>query len=285
MANEIRKRANFLSGTIDDNPLSNSATTLNSTELAALPAVDSTEHMALVLDPTGAGNGPEIVWVTAHTGSATSATIVRGREGTSGVAHASTITWVHTATASDFTTTGTTANRPSGGGLPFRHQRYYDTTLGCEMVYDGSAWLPAAMHEDVINHQLSSAQDINSTSYVDLKAASTTMTFTKRATSTSLYVALTITGLTFNAADPGAIGFGIKVGSTDYDIGRLHIDTADANEATHTFAGHVEITGVSAGSLTIIPRAKQSTTSGGALAYIALDGSISYSVRESAIGN
>ena len=141
MANEIRVRSNFKSGIIDDNPLSNSATTLNSSNLAGLPAIGATEHCALVLDPTGVGNGPEVVWVTAHTGSATSATIVRGREGTSGVQHASTIAWVHVPTASDFTTTGTTASRPSGTGLPFQHQRYFDTTLGYEMIYNGSAWV------------------------------------------------------------------------------------------------------------------------------------------------
>jgi hypothetical protein len=142
MANEIRRRYNFQSGTIDDNPLSNSATTLTSTELAGLAAVDSTEHVALVLDPTGVGNGPEIVHVTAHTGSATTATIVRGREGTSGVQHASTITWVHVATASDFTLVGDDNDQPSTGGLPYEGQLYVDTTNNQLQVYSGSAWLP-----------------------------------------------------------------------------------------------------------------------------------------------
>jgi hypothetical protein len=59
-------RADFITGAILDNPLTNAATTLNSTQLIALPAVDSTQHMVIVLDPTGAGNGPEVVWVTAQ---------------------------------------------------------------------------------------------------------------------------------------------------------------------------------------------------------------------------
>lgn len=142
MANEIRRRYNFISGIIDDNPLSNSATTLNSTELAGLAAIGSTEHVALVLDPTGVGNGPEIVWVTAHTGSATSATIVRGREGTSAVEHASTIAWAHVATAADFGTIGDDNDEPSTGGLPFEGEQYVDTTNDEWQVYNGSAWAP-----------------------------------------------------------------------------------------------------------------------------------------------
>jgi hypothetical protein len=141
LANELRVRQNFQSGTIDDNPLTSGATTLTSTELAGLAAVDSTEHMALVLDPTGAGNGPEIVWVTAHTGSATTATIVRGREGTTGVQHSSVITWVHVATNADYEQIGPTADRPSGTGLPFKWQRYFDTDLGSPMIYDGTSWV------------------------------------------------------------------------------------------------------------------------------------------------
>lgn len=140
MANEIRRRYNFMSGIISDNPLSNSATTLNSTNLAGLPAVGSTEHVALVLDPTGVGNGPEIVWVTAHTGSATSATIVRAREGTSAVQHASTIAWVHVATTADFGTIGDDNDQPSSGGLPFEGEQYVDTTNDRVQHYSGSAW-------------------------------------------------------------------------------------------------------------------------------------------------
>lgn len=142
MANDIRRRYNFISGIIDDNPLSNSATTLNSTELAGLAAVGSSEHVALVLDPTGVGNGPEIVWVTAHTGSATSATIVRGREGTTAVSHASTIAWAHVATAADYSTIGDDNDQPSGTGLPYEGQTYVDTTNNELEIYDGSAWAP-----------------------------------------------------------------------------------------------------------------------------------------------
>ena len=133
-------RQGFLSGTIDDNPLSNSATTLNSTELAGLEAIDSTEHAVLVLDPTGAGNGPEVVYVTAHTGSATSATVVRGREGTSGVQHSSVMTWVHVPTIHDYIQTLTSSSRPSTGGIPYQGQPIYETDTNRDVRYNGSAW-------------------------------------------------------------------------------------------------------------------------------------------------
>lgn len=141
MANETRLRANYVSGVVDNNPLSNSGTSLVSTELAALPAVDATQHIVLVLDPDGAGNGPEIVYVTAHTASSTGATIVRGREGSSGVSHASTRTWVHGPVVSDYVNHVTAATRPSTGGLPFEGQRIYETDTNTLLYYNGTAWV------------------------------------------------------------------------------------------------------------------------------------------------
>lgn len=99
-----RVRYNFQSGTITDNPLTNSATTMNSAELANLAVVTSgTDYIVVVLDPEGTGNGPEVVYLTAHSSSATSATIDRAEEGTTGVEHAAGTTWIHAPVASDFT--------------------------------------------------------------------------------------------------------------------------------------------------------------------------------------
>lgn len=97
-----RSRTAFLSGTITDNPLTNVATTINSAALASLPAIASPDIAVLVLDPTGSAGAPEVVYVTAHTGSATSATISRGKEGSSARQHASGIAWVHGPTLYDF---------------------------------------------------------------------------------------------------------------------------------------------------------------------------------------
>lgn len=102
MANEIRIRQNFASGTITDNPLTNVATTINSAAFASLPAVTATGHMAIVLDPLASAGAPEIVYITAHTAAATSATVVRGQEGTAARQHASGIPWRHAALVSDY---------------------------------------------------------------------------------------------------------------------------------------------------------------------------------------
>lgn len=113
MANEIRLRQNFLSGTVTDNPLTSGATTVNSANLASLVAVDSASHAVIVLDPDGVAGAPEVVYVTAHSTSATSATIVRGREGSSARQHASGTPWVHGSVKSDFLSYGTLLPSPS----------------------------------------------------------------------------------------------------------------------------------------------------------------------------
>lgn len=143
MANETRITENAKSGTLTPgNSLTNSATVMVSSALAAVAAVGATEHLALTLDPLGAGNGPEIVWVTAHTASSTGATIVRGREGTTGVAHTSTTAWVHGPTEADYVIKCTAATRPSGTGLPFEGQVIYETDTDKYQMYNGTAWRP-----------------------------------------------------------------------------------------------------------------------------------------------
>lgn len=104
MANERRRRYQSGFGLITNNPLTNVATTMNSAELANLPAVTSESYLVVVLDPlsTNPAFPPEIVYVTAHTASATSATIVRGREGTSARQHNLNTRWSHSATPYDF---------------------------------------------------------------------------------------------------------------------------------------------------------------------------------------
>jgi hypothetical protein len=102
MANEIRLRQNFASGTITDNPLTNVATTVNSAAFANLPAVTATSHLPIILDPLASAGAPEIVYITAHTAAATSATVVRGQEGTSARQHATGMTWRHAALVSDY---------------------------------------------------------------------------------------------------------------------------------------------------------------------------------------
>lgn len=97
-----RLRANFQRGTITDNPLTSTATTINSAEFASLPAVVAPDTMALSLDYRSVGGAPEIVLVTAHAAAATSLTVTRGTEGTTARQHATATQWSHAPTAADF---------------------------------------------------------------------------------------------------------------------------------------------------------------------------------------
>jgi len=94
-----RIRLNFVTGTVEDNPLTDAATTLTSSGLTDLPTIADPDIAVIILDPDGT---PEIVHVTAHTAAADTATILRGQEGTVALEHASTTPWRHGPTADDF---------------------------------------------------------------------------------------------------------------------------------------------------------------------------------------
>jgi hypothetical protein len=84
---------NFLAGTITDSPLSDVATTINSTNFASLPVVSGSDIMYLVLDPDASGGAPEVVTVTAHSTSATSVTVTRAAQSTTARSHVSGTVW------------------------------------------------------------------------------------------------------------------------------------------------------------------------------------------------
>ncbi len=102
MANELRVRTNNIGGLVEDNPLATAGTTLTSAGLQAIPAIGSTQHFPITIDPDGIGGAPEIAYVTAHTLAAGSGTILRGQEGTSARDHARDTPWIHGILASDF---------------------------------------------------------------------------------------------------------------------------------------------------------------------------------------
>jgi hypothetical protein len=103
MANELRSRTNLVAGGLTS-ALTSGATSMSSPGLADLGVIDATNYAALVLfTADGAGRilAKEIVWVTAHTAAATTATILRGQEGTAAAAWAAGATWAHAPTAKD----------------------------------------------------------------------------------------------------------------------------------------------------------------------------------------
>jgi hypothetical protein len=76
-----RVHQDFISGTLDAT-LVLGGLTLSGAALADLVAVADPDFVPIVLDPEAVDGDPEIVWVTAHTALATTATIQREKEGT-----------------------------------------------------------------------------------------------------------------------------------------------------------------------------------------------------------
>lgn len=142
-----RLRSNFQSGTITDNPLSSSATTINSANFANLPVVASPDTLVLVLDPLGSAGAPEIVIVTAHTAAATSVTVTRGAEGTTARSHALGMGWQHNATARDFAT-GAVKKIRTAGSLTLNSTSWVALDTGLDLVLAANIddWVEVGMN-------------------------------------------------------------------------------------------------------------------------------------------
>jgi hypothetical protein len=102
-----RIRTNNVFGTTTDNPLTAGAVTMNSAGLANLGVVAGSDEALITLDPNRVNGAPEIVRVTAHTGSAASATIVRGAFGTAARSHPLGTEWEHAPVAGPRPAAGT----------------------------------------------------------------------------------------------------------------------------------------------------------------------------------
>lgn len=84
--------------------LSSSDVTITFASAPSFATIAAGDFIPLVLDPPGAAasNGNyEVVYLTAYTAGATTGTILRGMEGTTGVAHASGATWLCSPTSRD----------------------------------------------------------------------------------------------------------------------------------------------------------------------------------------
>lgn len=96
-----RQRQNFISGVLSS-ALAPGDVLMSSTRLADLDAVASPDIQVIVLDPLSAHGSPEIVHVVTHGALATTATIVRAREGTTARIHPLGTTWKHAPTVDDW---------------------------------------------------------------------------------------------------------------------------------------------------------------------------------------
>lgn len=139
MANELRKRADFVAGGLTLG-ISATDTTMSSPGLMDLPPIGSTEFAALALfrtDASGRVTKKEIVWVLDHVVGTSAATIVRGREGTTAQVWDIGDRWSHTQTARDITIICTSATRPVN---PHIGLEIYESDTTAKRVWDGTAW-------------------------------------------------------------------------------------------------------------------------------------------------
>lgn len=97
----MRLFQNFTGGTTTDAPLAAAATSFSSAELAFVPEVVAPDVFRIVFAPEG--TDPEIAVITDHVASATTATILRGQEGTLAQEWAAGTEWDHAVTADDYT--------------------------------------------------------------------------------------------------------------------------------------------------------------------------------------
>lgn len=81
-------------------------TTISSAGLSDLPEIVAPDYAKIVIDPAGSSGRPEVVYVTAHAASSTTATVSRGEEevdgGSPARSHASGAVWYHAATPEDY---------------------------------------------------------------------------------------------------------------------------------------------------------------------------------------
>ncbi len=129
MANETRFRGDGVAGQLSSG-ISIGATSMSAAALADLPAVSSSQYVAVTLyntDATGRITKREVVHITAHTSSATSATIVKAQEGTTDQAWSTTDPFAASACAKDFASSNyVQAQRYTANGIAIASDDEFD---------------------------------------------------------------------------------------------------------------------------------------------------------------
>lgn len=214
MANDIRVRPNFVAGALSAD-MASGATSMSSAGLADLPAIGSTEHTAIEFftrDATGRVTKKEIVWVTAHTAAATTATIVRGKEGTTAQNWVTNDRWAVSPIVSDAIVVCTSGTRPS---QPYTGQVIYETDTDRPMVWDGAAWKQLGLKYDAPTCRVFNSADISIPDNTF-----TALTFnSERFDNDTMHSTSTNTGrITFNTAGVYVVSFtGLFQNANDYD--------------------------------------------------------------------
>lgn len=114
MVNDFRWQIDFSYGTLSQ-AISVSDTVLNSGDFAALPDVASgTVYIPITLTSL-VNHARETVWITSHVAGSSTATVVRGKEGTTAVSWASGTPWVLAPTTRDITSMRQFASLPTDG--------------------------------------------------------------------------------------------------------------------------------------------------------------------------
>jgi hypothetical protein len=137
--------------------ISTSDTTLSSARFANLPSdLTTTKYLPITL--TDAINGLlETVWITAHTASSTSVTVVRAREGTTAQSWASSTPWTCAATVRDGLSITTRAGLPTD---PYIGQRVYVSDESQVVERISGAWTNGPMAGGVAMYNQSGDQAI-----------------------------------------------------------------------------------------------------------------------------
>lgn len=118
--------------------LTNSATSvtfaaaLTHSNGTAVPTLAGSDYIPLVILDSS-GHLSEIVWLTAYTSGATTGTIARGKEGTSGVTHAAGDVIGCAPTASDAVSTARA--KRSSGDLTFNTTGWQDVSTSLDLVF------------------------------------------------------------------------------------------------------------------------------------------------------
>jgi hypothetical protein len=148
----------------------------------------------------------------------------------------------------------------SGADMTAFYAHVNDTHLNPHPQYQGATMVP---HTTVAQLVPSAPYNNGGTTYADFPGSGVggplqVASFVKRLAATKLVVAITVTGYQVTAANH-AVELAVRVDGTDYKIAQLYCNELSSHKQV---AGAKEITGIAAGTYTIVARDKQDSSGG-----------------------